>query len=264
MQRSLPDFERQGVAVFAISHDPVDVLAGFSSKHGITYPLLSDTGSRVIRELGLLNEHVDEHHAFYGIAKQEQHQDLPYPGAFLLDEQGRVTEKRFQSSYRERETGSGILEQGFHGKSSQRGAEAAAGSAGISVRASLDSDTYHFFQRLWLSVEIKIEPGLHLYGRPIPDGYFPLSIEVAPLDGVEVGAVRWPEPKPFRVPELDEQFFVYEGDVRVSLPVTFTRRDAGDQTLEIAIRYQACSTRECFAPNTVRLRLPVKAAALVT
>ena len=38
---------------------------------------------------------------------------MPYPGEFLLDERGVVTQKRFQKNYRERETSQAILEQGF-------------------------------------------------------------------------------------------------------------------------------------------------------
>jgi len=50
----------------------------------------------VIRELGLLNEDVYEHHAAYGVPKRDHHWGVPYPGVFLLDEQGCVMQKRFQ------------------------------------------------------------------------------------------------------------------------------------------------------------------------
>ena len=92
LQRTLPDFARSGVAVFAISYDPVAVLTKFAETHGIQYPLLSDEGSQVIRRLGLFNEHVYEHHAVYGIPKRDMFWGVPYPGAFLLDEAGRILE----------------------------------------------------------------------------------------------------------------------------------------------------------------------------
>lgn len=218
----------------------------------------------MIRELGLFNERIHEQHAVYGIAQNDRAWGVPYPGIFLLDDQGRVIEKRFQNSYRERETGAGVLEQGFHVQSSLHGAQAEAKSDGVAVRASLDSETYSFFQRLWLTVELTIEPGLHVYGRPIPEGYIPLSIEVAPIDGVTVGEPEWPAPHPFRVEGLDEQFMVYEGTVSVSLPVTLALRGAGDQTLHVTVRYQACSTSDCLMPTAVTLELPVKAADLVS
>jgi hypothetical protein len=245
--------------MFAISYDTVEVLHNFAEKHGITYTLLSDEGRKVIRALGLLNEQVYEHHAAYGIPRQDRHWGVPYPGVFLLDAQGYVTQKRFQQSYRERETGVGVLEQGFGIASSVHGLEALGQSEGVKVRAYLDSDTYRFFQRLWLTVELIIEPGLHVYGQPIPEGYIPLAIEVAPIEGLVVGNPQWPTPHPFRVAGLDEAFYVYEGTVAVSLPVTLTQ-EGDDQTLQVGVRYQACSNTDCFLPNSIALHLPVRTA----
>jgi Disulphide bond corrector protein DsbC/AhpC/TSA family len=259
LQRSLPDFERQNIAMFAMSYDPVEVLHNFAAKYGITYTLFSDVGSKVIRALGLLNEQVYEQHAAYGIPKQEHHYGVPYPGVFLLDAQGQVTEKRFQQSYRERETGVSILERGFGVTSSLHGTEVPGQAAGVKVQAYLDADTYRFFQRLWLTLDLTIEPHLHVYGQPIPEGFVPLAIEVAPLPGLVVGEPQWPTPRPFRLEGLDEQFYIYEGNVRVALPVTLTQ-EGDDQTLQVMVRYQACSQMGCFAPQTITLELPVHAA----
>lgn len=262
LQRTLPDFERSGVALFAISYDPVAVLAKFAETHRIQYPLLSDEGSNTIRRLGLFNEHVYEHHAAYGIPKREQHWGVPYPGAFLLDEEGQVLQKRFQQSYRERETGVAILEHGLGCESSLPKAEAQAQDEEVMLRAALDSDTYRWFQRLWLTVELNLAPGLHVYGQPIPPGYIPLSVEITPIDGLEVGASEFPIPHPYRIEGLSEEFVVYEKTVTVTLPLTFTQ-EGEDQTLQITVRYQACSDTGCFAPQTTHLQLPVKAADLI-
>jgi len=51
-----------------VSYDPVATLAAFAATHGITFPLLSDEASAVIRRLGLHNEQVQADHATYGIA----------------------------------------------------------------------------------------------------------------------------------------------------------------------------------------------------
>jgi DsbC/DsbD-like thiol-disulfide interchange protein len=140
-------------------------------------------------------------------------------------------------------------------------AEAHARSDGVELRATLASDTYRSSQQLWLTVELTIEPGLHIYGQPIPEGYIPLSIAVAPLDGLVVGAPEWPAAHPYRVEGLEEELFVYEGKVAVSLPLAFTQAE-GDQTLQVTVRYQACSDTDCFLPSTSRLALPVKAVDL--
>jgi len=175
-----------------------------------------------------------------------------------------VIDRRFQQSYRERETAAGILEQGFGGHASTHGSEHRGGSAGVAVRAALDSETFRFFQRLWLTVELTVDPGLHIYGRPIPDGYVPLSVEIAPAENMVVGEPVWPETRPFRVEGLDEQFQVYEGTVALALPVTFTARGMSDQTVRVTVRYQACSAADCLTPAAVILELPVRTADLVS
>ncbi len=98
LQRALPEFERSGVAVFAISYDPVPVLADFAALHHITYPLLGDEGSHVIRALGLENQHIAEQHAYYGLGVRPNHLGTPYPGTFVLDEQGIVVQRDFEQS----------------------------------------------------------------------------------------------------------------------------------------------------------------------
>ena len=258
LQRNLPDFERNNIAVFGVSYDPVDVLARFAAAHGVTFPLLSDEGSNVIRELGMLDEQVYEHHAAFGNTDRQEHfWGVPYPGEFLLDERGVVTQKRFQKNYRERETSQAILEQGFGMGASSHGPEARGEAGGVAVRAFLDAEAYRIYQRLRVNVEVAAPPGWHVYGLPIPEGYVPLSVSVAPVEGMEVGKPVLPAPQPFRVEGLEEQFFVYDGKVSVAVPTVFTK-NVGDQALHLEVRFQACSSDQCQRPNAIRLDLRIK------
>ena len=260
LQRNLPDFERNNIAVFGISYDPVDMLARFAAAHGVTFPLLSDEGSKVIRELGMLDEQVYEHQAVFGVTnRDDRFWGVPYPGEFLLNERGVVTQKRFQKNYRERETSQAILEQGFGvAASSHNGPAARSEAGGVVVGSFLDAAEYRIHQRLRLNVEVVVPSGWHVYGLPIPDGYVPLSVTLAPIEGLELAEPALPAPHPFRVEGLDEQFFVYDGKVSVAVPVVFTR-NVGDQALHVEVRFQACSADECQRPNALRLDLPVKA-----
>jgi DsbC/DsbD-like thiol-disulfide interchange protein len=174
-----------------------------------------------------------------------------------------VTEKRFYQSYRERETGAGLLRGVFDVETDVHGPVASFDAEGVSVHAWLDSDRYRYFQRLYLTVRLDIAPGLHVYGLPIPDGFIPLTVDVAPIDGLDVGPPQTAEPQPFRIEGLDEQFFVYTGSVTVRRPVTFTKRDAGDLVLRAGVRFQVCSTSDCLMPVSATLELPVAAAAPV-
>jgi hypothetical protein len=252
------------VALFAISYDSVAVLRDFASAHAISYPLLSDEGSRVIRALGLLNARVQEDHAHYGIAPNPRHVDLPYPGVFVLDAAGRVREKRFYESYRQRETGSGLIAQVL-GIFAEPGAPATAATAAVQIRAWLDSPTYAWFQRLGLTVEVTVAPGFHVYAEPVSQGLVPLSVEVQLIAGLEAGPATWPAPRRFRLPDhLSDELWVHEGTVRGMLPLSFTAPPGGgDHVVRVTVRYQACDEVRCLLPASLTFEIPVREVALV-
>jgi AhpC/TSA family/Disulphide bond corrector protein DsbC len=260
----LPALAANDVALFAVSYDAVAILSAFAETHGIGFSLLSDEGSVVMRKLGLINERVQDDHAVYGIAASPRHVNLPYPGVFVLDEKGMITHKRFYESYRERDTGSGLIAETLGILNGRGSGETAIEGDTVRVRAWLDSPTYCMFQRLHLTVELMIAPGFHVYGEPIPRGYVPLSVEVAPIEGLELRPTRWPSTHAFTVEGLAETFQVHEGTVRGVLPFVFTApAGAGDHVLRATVRYQACSTSTCLPPAAIQLAIPVKEVALV-
>ncbi|MBA2304536.1 MAG: peroxiredoxin family protein, partial [Acidobacteria bacterium] len=79
LQRSLPDVKRRGLGLVAISYDSTTTLKAFSDARGITYPLLSDTGSTVIGRYKILNEQAEGRTA-----------GIPHPGTFVIDARARV------------------------------------------------------------------------------------------------------------------------------------------------------------------------------
>ncbi|MBI3979130.1 MAG: redoxin domain-containing protein [Chloroflexi bacterium] len=242
------------MAAFAVSYDPVSVLAAFAEKRGVTYPLLSDEGSHAIRALGLLNTHLDQQHAHYGGQTRDYHHGVPYPGTFVLDEDGIVVEKHFEQSYRVRPTAAALVETSFGGESTRSAARAQAETEDLRITVWSGSATYRPYQKLRLDLDIEIAPGLHVYGQPVPDGYTPLTVAIDPLEALEAGPVELPAPRPFQVEGLDEQFLVYEGTVRGSIPVVLFQ-NLGDVTLTLRVRYQACSESLCYPPTEVTLPL---------
>ena len=260
----LPKLEASGVALFAVSYDPVAVLRAFADKHGIAFPLLSDEGSRVIRRLGLINERVQEDHAAYGIKPDPRHTNLPYPGVFVLDESGVIVGKQFHESYRERDTGAALLAQTL--RILDPGPGSTSGGAGdpIQVVAWLDSPTYSFFQRIHLNVELRMAPGFRVCASPAPDGMVPLTVHVSEIAGVDMGAVEWPAAQSSRVPGLDGAVPVHTGTVRALVPLTFAAPPGGgDLNVELTVGYQGCSGSERLSPASVRVTLGIKELAMV-
>src|SRR6266446_4979450 len=218
----VPALTTSGIALFAISYDSVAVLADFATKHGITFPLLSDDGSQVIRRLGLINAGVREDHAFYGIKPNPRHVDLPYPGVYVLDQSGVVSQKRFHESYRERDTGAGLLGRVLGIAAPVSGAETRIDGETVYVRARLDSPTYAWFQRLNLFVDVEVAAGYHVYADPAPAGSAPLSARVDPIDGLEIGTMTWPASRRQVIDGLDEEFAVHDGSIQGTCSLTFT------------------------------------------
>ena len=92
----------------------------------------------------------------------------------------------------------------------------------------------------------------------------PLSVEVGSIDGLIVGEAHWPAPHPFRIGGLDEDFQVYDGVARGSLPLTFALPPgSGNQTIQVGVAFQACDAMTCLLPSRVSLSLAVEEAGLV-
>lgn len=74
-------------------YDSPSDLNRFSRRHKLTLSLVSDQGSVVIKDLGLLNEEMPKDTQYFGV---------PYPGIFLLDGELRVVDKFAEKDYRDR------------------------------------------------------------------------------------------------------------------------------------------------------------------
>src|SRR3989442_15388594 len=141
---------------------------------------------------GLINARVQEDHAVYGIKPNPRHVNLPYPGVFVLDRDGVITQKRFYESYRERDTGTGLIAQALGIVTESSAPVVATNGPVVTARAWLGSPTYVFFQRVVLTVEVSIAPAFHVYGEPAADGVPPLSIAIDAIGGPEVGPAPGP------------------------------------------------------------------------
>ncbi len=253
------------MALFAISYDSVDVLAAFAEKRGISYPLLSDEGSRIIRALGLLNqEHLVQQHAFYGIQTREEQLGVAYPGTFVLDAQGVISDKYFEQSYRVRPTAR-IFEEYALGRSTAASlpADAAwASGRGLEVRVWTDAGTYRPYQQVRLTDHLVVPPDMHVFASPVGEEFTPLSLQIESLDGLEVGQPALPASRRLWLEGLEEQLHVYEGSIRGMIPLRFTR-NLGPSALILRVRYQACTPALCFPPSTLRVAVPLDGQDLI-
>ncbi len=232
------------------------MLREFAAAKGITFPLLADEGSRVITELGLLDRDLAEHHARFGVPTQENQYGVAYPAIFVLDESGRVIDKRIRENYRAREGALKLLEEALTLTLPAGGHEKSAAANQVTVTAVADSDLYVRWQETRLHIVFDVATGWHVYGSPVPDGYTPVTVEVESIPEVTFGPPEYPPPHPFNVEDLEEEFQVNEGrfEIRVPFAVNVPPGQSGVD-LEISVRYQACSESECLPPQALKLDL---------
>jgi len=256
LQANLAAFTAHDVAVFAISYDPVPTLASFAAAHAIAYPLLSDMGSVFIDQLGIRNTTVDPTSKGWGV---------PYPGTYFIGEDGRVTDKTFHDTHRTRDAAVTTLHEHF-------GITDVAGATGSSDRkeaeaftaiAAFDTGSFVRGERIGLRVTIAMPPGVHIYGRPLPDGYVPTTLTVNVPPAMVVEAVQYPAPHEMRMEWLDEALSVYEDTATLTTAVMFTDQQ-GDLTVTATLDVQACTSAECFVPQTLTFTLPMQFRAFPT
>jgi hypothetical protein len=255
LQQALPQFEAAGIRVFAVSYDPVEALAAFAGEFGITYPLLSDGGSEVIRHYGIFNTTVEPDHRAYGV---------PFPGSYVTDSSGRVVEKLFFETHRIRQAAPSVLKDAFgvdFDVTANPHAEVEA--EGIHVSATLAADSLIFMQRVPLYVRLDLDPGLHVYAPPMPEGFIPTQIELDLPEGVEAGELRYPESHPFHVEGIDADFQAMDGRVEIAIPLMSTVEEGELLPIDVTVRYQACTERECYLPQEQRLHLDVPVGRLL-
>ncbi len=81
-------------------------------------------------------------------------------------------------------------------------------------------------------------------------------------EGLRVEEPRYPATRPFRVQGLSEVFQVLDGEVEIVVPLVSAIREVDSTPIDVEVRYQACNDRECFLPQTERLRLEIPVGQL--
>ena len=235
----------------AISYDSTAVLKNFADRKGISFPLLSDDGSKAIRAFGILNEEVPAGTPFAGI---------PYPGTYIVDPQGHVVAKYFEEDYTQRYTASDILVREF-------GAAAASSHASVETKhlrlsSSASTDVVRSGQRIALTLDIELKPGMHVYAPGVEGGYIPIDWSLASSDAIIAHELTAPPSQKLHLAAINETVPVYQGNFRLVRDITLAKdakmktllSPAGELTVEGSFRYQACDDRMCYVPQTVPLK----------
>lgn len=218
----------------------------FSDAYHISYPLLADKGSEVIRKFGILNTNVPTDVRFYGI---------PFPGQYLLAPDGTVRSKDFMSDYQERPTGSSVLLTEFGSPAAGKGVEVSAED----VKATVMISNPRAFSGNGLGVLVKFDvaPGWHIYGQPLPEGYTPTAVTFD-KDLVATQQFTFPKPTPVKFELLGETLPVYQGTFEAAGHIVLKQKlPPGEHRLSGTVDFQECNDSMCKMPQSAHFEIPI-------
>jgi len=243
LQGNLVTLQKHGIQPYAISYDPVDTLYAFAEKHGLTYPLLSDANSAVIRAFNILNTLVPEGHRWYGV---------PFPGTYMVDAKGVVRDKSFYANHGVRDGVAHMLQESFHATPAGRPVQTFE-TDDLIASAALSSATIRRGQVQTITVEIELKNDRHIYAPKVTDGYTPTALTFDAIEDVTFADVQYPQPEPIKL--LGKSVPVYTD--KLTLKTTLLNRRREDFAVCAHLNYQACDDKECYMPQDLTFELPL-------
>jgi peroxiredoxin len=247
LEQSRQGFEKQGVKIAAITYDSQEILQRFGAAHHLGYPCLSDKGSVVIREFGILNTNVPKDHPFYGI---------PFPGDYLISPDGVIRAKYFLPDYQTRVASSEILTNELGADANAKSVSLTAGDIRIVITPSTDHAVAG--QEIGVAADFSIAKGWHIYGQPLPTNYTPTTI-VFDSDCIAKQLFEYPDPQKVVFPELGETLPVYAGSFRAKGRILARPGlKPGDYKLKGTLSFQECSVEICKIPQSATFEIPFR------
>jgi hypothetical protein len=250
LEQNAGQFQKIGLNVAAISYDTVDILHNFAERKSIHFPLLSDPESKIIREVGILNQDIPRNNPFFGI---------PHPGTFIVDNKGLIVAKYFEEDYKQRFTAADILVQryGVMPEPARNEVEGKQLKAVTSVSNSLVRGGH----RIALVIEVELKPNMHVYA-PGVEGYIPIDWKIKDSEAWTTHPVSYPAAEKLFLKAINETVPVYKGRLRLTRDITIGQEakvkpvvdQSGTFVLEGTLRYQACDDRQCFIPQELPLK----------
>jgi hypothetical protein len=258
LQGKKAEFEKNGLKVASVSYDSVEILKSFADRVGITFPMLADPDSKIIRDFGILNESIQKGTPMYGIA---------YPGSYVVDARGIVQSKYFATDYRERYTGGDILLD----RSSRVGLtgwkEFETPHLILKYRAS--DEIVRAGNHVALRIEVSLKPKMHVYAPGVQGNYIPVQWQMD--EGAwKASAPQWPASENIHLKVINETLPVYKDRFVVTRDIVLAQQKelaaaAGakkEMTLEGTFRYQACDDKKCYLPVNIPLKWNLRVGEL--
>ena len=261
LQEKMSAFDALGISVLAISYDEPDALKDFQDAYGITYTLLSDPDSKVIRDYGILNTLIaEDDHPWFGI---------PFPGTYVTDSQGIITHKFFENNL--------VLRVGPEELLRAVDGDALSEYMGNPVSDTTDAEPKVFLEGEHLAVgvlqhlvcQINVSQGRHLYADPAPQGMIPFTLTLDAQSKLVIRELIRPASEAHTMAGTGEVIQVNHGRVELRLPITANAAITSTTEptmldLSGEVSWQTCDEDVCDVPRRSRFafHVPIEGAVV--
>jgi len=239
-------FAAKGIHVAAVSYDSPAILASFAKRRSITYPLLSDSSSALIDKFGIRNSEGT------GIEA-----GIPYPGFYLIDPQGVIQKRFFETAYVNRLTSNNLYAYLFGESALPIPSKQLESTPHVTVTTTQSDTDVTPGAVVRLIVNLTPAPDTHVYAPGAEkQQYHVTSLTISPSDLYNVTPISYPKSEMLNFPELKETVPVYTGQTvfttSVAAAVNQKTIPLFAQNPHLAIKgeleYQACTSTVCFPP----------------
>jgi peroxiredoxin len=274
LQNDLPILQRAGYGLAAISYDSAAVLHEFASRKNITFPLLADHESEVIRTFAVTNQAYAKGALLDVNSEQITNAlgDVPvygvaYPSVFVIDPSGKIVWRFVSEADELRLTGTAILERAFSSIADASRLQLPSGR--IQVVSTASNTDVGLGNRLIIGLELKIPSGFHIYGPSVGHDYHGLSWKMDPSSCWYENDFAYPQPQLKQFSFQVEELPVYVGSLRLTRelvlkPVLSATQPSLYQLFEKLcldkearvkasgrLNFQACDDRRCYPPQSI-------------
>jgi hypothetical protein len=183
---------------------------------------------------------------------------LPYPGTFILDQQGRVKSRFFEDFYVERSTVSSMMLRLSAGLPSVAGTQISTEHLSLTTYPS--DSAISVGNRIALALQVTPRPRMHVYAPGAKD-YRVISLTLAPQPVIRTLPMQYPQSEIYHFKPLDERVPVYQKPFTLVQEVILEGNPQaqaalkGQESLTIhgTFEYQACDDKLCFNPVSLPL-----------
>jgi peroxiredoxin len=259
LERAQKLFAAKGISVAGVSYDSTQVLAEFSQRKSITYPLLSDTSSKLIDAFGIRN-----------VKATGAQAGIPVPGYYLIDKEGVIEKRFFEDGYINRLTANNVY-QNIFGDVALPQPIRSLPSPHVALTTMQSDKEVTPGELVRLAVTITPDQDTHVYAPGAgKDHYIVASLTVDPSDLYTTKPTVYPKPEMMNFPVLNETEPVYTSATTLDTSVAAVVNKetlavfAKDPVLHItgSVEYQACTSRICFPPIKVPLSWSIQLTEL--